>query len=1051
MNQTESIVITLNDIIGPSVTILNPPNGSNQDNFISLDINATISDPGSGVSSAIAMVNTSIGNFNLTMQYIAGTWTATWVNTSLYAEGDYNVTIWAIDGKGNVNQTVYHSFTLTDGINPEVNILVPSDGNSFDNTQDVEINATITDTGSGVAGAKAMINSTLGDFNLTMQVVAGTWTVTWTNTSLYAEGDYNITLWAIDGKGNVNETEHVIISLNDVLNPSVTIDEPADLSSHDNDAGIEINATVTDPGSGVASVKAMINSTLGDFNLTMQYISGTWTATWTNTSLYAEGDYNITIWAIDNKGYINQTESIVITLNDIIGPSVDILNPPNGSNQDNFLPFDINATITDPGSGVAGAKAMINSTLGDFNLTMQYIAGTWTVTWVNTSLYAEGDYNITIWAIDGNGNVNQTEYVIITLTDGINPEVNILVPSDGNSFDNTQDVEINATITDTGSGVAGAKAMINSTLGDFNLTMQEIVGTWTVIWDNTSLYVEGDYEITIWAIDGKGNVNETESVVITLNDVLNPSVSIDDPTDLSTHDTDASIEINATIVDLGSGVARVKAIINSTLGDFNLTMQEIAGTWTVTWVNTSLYYVEGDYKITIWAIDGTGNVNQTEFVIITRIDLTKPIIFFISPSNSTIVTNDVNITVQIIDANLPDINNVIAEIYNGTVLYNFNLTMVRIGTTNYWTILWDNLSDYSQGEYRINVTAIDSSLNQNRNSTGFLNITFIFDTEAPRFIFPPGFNNTVITSIPFIIEVNISDDYSSPEQGSVIIEFSNNPSLFNASMEHISGDLWRFTWTNISSYSNGVYKIQIHAIDSSLNRNSNSSSIFFITVNLSSGEGPGGPDFPFLLLIIIAAIIIVAVVALTIIISRRRGHRTSIEERDRIGRLTGESLCERCEYFDAEAEFCNKLLVIKRFNLNAPCKEYKRKSIAPAVEKAKEEAEGIIYEPVPGTACEACQNYNYKTGLCDKYLTYPQLKPDQFCKGFKKFKDEGEKGKPPTKAKSGTDKLLGPELCAACQFQELDTGFCKKFLTYKKLKPNESCKGFKRKKENEET
>ena len=144
------------------------------------------------------------------------------------------------------------------------------------------------------------------------------------------------------------------------------------------------------------------------------------------------------------------------------------------------------------------------------------------------------------------------------------------------------------------------------------------------------------------------------------------------------------------------------------------------------------------------------------------------------------------------------------------------------------------------------------------------------------------------------------------------------------------------------------------------------------------------------------------------------------------------------------------MLVIKRFDLNASCKEYKRKSIAPAIEKVKEEFESKIYEPVPGTMCETCQNYNYNTGLCDKYLTFPQLKPNQFCKGYKKFKENGEKGKLFIKDKISTVKLFGEELCTACQYQELDTGFCKKYLTYKKLKPTESCKGFKKKKETAE-
>ena len=180
---------------------------------------------------------------------------------------------------------------------------------------------------------------------------------------------------------------------------------------------------------------------------------------------------------------------------------------------------------------------------------------------------------------------------------------------------------------------------------------------------------------------------------------------------------------------------------------------------------------------------------------------------------------------------------------------------------------------------------------------------------------------------PFNIEVNISDDYSSPDQGDVIIEFSNNPSLFNATMVHITGVTWRFSWSNISSYANGVYRIQIHANDSSLGGNSNSSLIFSLTVSLSPARGFDLIAFLTSPLgLIMMGGIAAAIIAITVVMLRRRGHRTSEEERVRIGRLTGESLCEKCMYFDIDSSFCNKLLVIKRFDLNAPCKEFKIKN-----------------------------------------------------------------------------------------------------------------------------
>ncbi|GAH10428.1 unnamed protein product, partial [marine sediment metagenome] len=243
---------------------------------------------------------------------------------------------------------------------------------SFEPPADIEINATITDNLSTITSVKAMINDTV-PFNITMNLILGKWTCTWDNTSLYALGDYKITIWAIDSENNVNQTEFIIISLVDITNPSVTIDTPSDGSSFEPPANIEINATITDALSTITSVKAMINDTV-PFNITMNLILGKWTCTWDNTSLYSLGDYKITIWAIDSENNVNQTEFVIISLIDITNPSVTIDTPSNGSSFEPPANIEINATITDALSTITSVKAMINATV-PFNITMNLILG----------------------------------------------------------------------------------------------------------------------------------------------------------------------------------------------------------------------------------------------------------------------------------------------------------------------------------------------------------------------------------------------------------------------------------------------------------------------------------------------------------------------------------------------------------------------------------------------------------------------------------------------------------------------------------------------------
>ena len=86
------------------------------------------------------------------------------------------------------------------------------------------------------------------------------------------------------------------------------------------------------------------------------------------------------------------------------------------------------------------------------------------------------------------------------------------IPSDPYGQNQTyKEVKINATITDAETGVLKAIAMIDGD-GPFNITMNQIAGRWTGIWDNVSEYSNGDYRITIWVIDEVGNINQKEEV-----------------------------------------------------------------------------------------------------------------------------------------------------------------------------------------------------------------------------------------------------------------------------------------------------------------------------------------------------------------------------------------------------------------------------------------------------------------------------------------------------------------------------------------------------------
>ena len=268
---------------------------------------------------------------------------------------------------------------------------------------------------------------------------------------------------------------------------------------------------------------------------------------------------------------------------------------------------------------------------------------------------------------------------------------------------------------------------------------------------------------------------------------MNPRVSNIVPSGVSIGN-DQDIEINATISDPGSGVSAASVIINVTGGFLNLTMKEEAGKWIATWTNSSSY-AEGIYSITIWVIDGAGNINSSESVINTINDVLSPIINFENPQNNTIKTNIFNITAEVIDISDPTEGNVIAMIYNETGSNILNLTMIKIIGTNNWIVEWYNLSAYNYGNYSISIKAIDSSTNKNFKATSNITIWFYEDLTPPNIFYSPEYDNADITGDAFIIYVNITDDYSFPRDGDVIIQIVKNPVKFNDSMHYLEGNM----------------------------------------------------------------------------------------------------------------------------------------------------------------------------------------------------------------------------------------------------------------------
>jgi hypothetical protein len=93
-------------------------------------------------------------------------------------------------------------------------------------------------------------------------------------------------------------------------------------------------------------------------------------------------------------------------------------------------------------------------------------------------------------------------------------------------------------------------------------------------------------------------------------------------------------------------------------------------------------------------------------------------------------------------------------------------------------------------------------------------------------------NNTEISSESYEFSFLITDD-NNPKQGDVTLLFFNDTILFNTSLSYGGNNLWTFSWTNVSKYSNGNYSVELFVQDSSPKKNSNSA-IVYITLNIQT-------------------------------------------------------------------------------------------------------------------------------------------------------------------------------------------------------------------------
>ena len=794
LNDTESITFTVTESSPPSVNVSLPLNTSifNTSNIIEIAANVTDSVSVGTVWANITLPNSTVDV--ITLSNDAGDkYNASYTLPNLI--GGYNLSFNANDTDGNLNNSESTNFTVNDIITPLVTTFIPTDNSVFNVSNQIEIGATITDN---VEIETVLINITLPNATIEQltltDVGSNKFNVSYTIPTII--GDFNITYFANDTSGNLNDSELINFSIKDITLPAVVIDAPVESSSFSAYANVSFEFTVSDDVnvSAVLANVTLPNSTIVQEVLLDSDLDGVYDVTFNTTD--ESGTYTILAIANDTTNNQNETESRTFDILESASPVVTLISPLNNviQSSDSFV-FLCNATDN---------SALTNITIYH-NISGEFLfnetnstSGTQNQTSYTVSDLNDGSYLWNCEATDDGNNAGFAASNFTVLVDTTPPNVSSLIPIDGTEFSVSTDIDINATVVDA--------TLIDSVLANITLPDDTVVqvnlsdsGSNNIFKGNFSITTQlGTYAVLLIANDSSNNLNDTETINFTVTDTNSISATAIGCTP-STINMTQVVDCNVTATDdilIDTVIANVSLPNGSILTP---TVTNTSSDFTFSFSNTT--DLVGNYTVLWIANDSSNNIDTSldSFVVV---DIIPPEITLQSPGNHTNSTNE-NLTFEY---------NVTENIYPTTscsIFINRELNQtedpVNNGTTGTFTV-----NNLPEGNHNWNVNCTDADNNQNAS---ILN-SFTVDHSLPLFVSLLNFPSDEVGLDPATlinITANVTDNFTKVD--TVILEYklSNNSDYTNLTLEYNSS-IDQFNGT-LNLTVNGTYNLRLLAND----------------------------------------------------------------------------------------------------------------------------------------------------------------------------------------------------------------------------------------------
>ena len=667
---TDSIIITISNAL-PVATITSPSGGSSFYENQDVKLSGSGSDTEDGSLSGASLVWTSSIDGEI------GTGSPLTVNN--LSAGTHSITLTATDSDS--ASTVSTPVTIIIGNDqPDVNIIAPSEGSSYNKGDTITFTGTATDaedgslTGSALSWASSL-SGTLG-------------TGTSLALSTLSSGTHSITLSATDSQSATSSDTIVIIINNN--KPTVTISSPQNNSLYDTETSISFTGTATDPEDGY------LTGTSLEWNSSNDGVLGTGASMAITLS---KGTHIITLTATDSE---NETGEATVTIH--VGntpPTVSITTPLTGTVFDTaeYITFQGAATDTEDGTLYGNSLQWTSNIDGNFATSASPSP---------INMLSSGEHSITLIATDTNNAATSSSPILIKI--GNTAPVAAIISPDNNAF-----FEDGVSITFEGTGTDDEEDSEKLT---YNWSCGEHSTLSTTASFTTSSLEAGSHVITFTVTDSKGLSNtEVQSITIRIGNE-NPVAAITSPSDGTAYGMNDVIIFKGTGTDTEDGTLSDSSLVWASNIDGEI------GTGTSVTSNT---LSSGTHIITLTATDNHATPGSgTDSVIIT-INNTLPTATITAPTDGSSFNKGDTITLSGTATDAED-----GALTGSSLSWTSSLT----GTIGTGTSL--ALSTLSSGTHSITLTATDS-----QSTTSSDTIVIIINNNEPTVTISSPQNNSL--------------------------------------------------------------------------------------------------------------------------------------------------------------------------------------------------------------------------------------------------------------------------------------------------------------------